>query len=1312
MLNRLHHRVMFLSAFLAIVTLFVSVLCPSRIFAALSNDSTATVTSFEISDEAVGATDVTYTLEFTLSDPIAPNGDKVYMDFDLNRVTFSGGDQYSNMGDTPTGTFGSFQYNDVGNTWVDIDIGDAAYFHKEISSEGYLIWGLGYQSINDDRHGIQDTIPADKTVRLIITGVTNPSKYGSYALSVEAFDFGTDNYMLSLPYNDPERSVRHSIGEYCAKLKVLKPTGSNDGMTGVDFFISSSIAPSISGKWGISTETDYAGAVYLYADSFNGIDHCPSGAGEAINAQVMMPYGYVNTLHYLNPNQVTLTLDTDKDKYFPTETALRMTVASKTITGTVLYSNNDVGVSSATVSTFKMNGSGYFQTTTDSDGKYTLLVGGGDWGVMPQSQGNGDWAYGSGPTNLKFINDSSVESKTVNFEVDRASSTIRCRILKPDGTPVSDQDGYGVGAFSMQGSGGNGQSAGAGVYNIRVPAGSYNINIMAPFNSTYGAPTMDPVTVKEDETKDIGDITLVAKDATITGSLKVAGVGISNISINANKRNGNGWASATTDASGNFTIPVIAGEWMVMPMLGADSNYAMVDPPQDVSVASGASASVNLTLQSASATINGSLVDGDGNPASVYGYAFAEQQGGGMFGPGGMGGSIERGNFSFKVPAGSYTINAGLAPGSPYTQGDGKNVTIIDGATENVTLVVKTNDSVISGSILDEVGGAITGTNLFVFANSGVNGRNAFQQGTVNDDGTYTISVSSGDWILGYFIDPSSGYMSSPPNPDDKFTITSGQTVTKNITLRAANSTITGTVLKADGVTPETGAFISVDQRGGGAESSEGKGFFNGAQTNQNGVYTVKISSGSYKVRVNIQPGTGYISPPEETVVVAANETSTKNFTLRESNATVTGKITLGGVETMAFVYAWADDGGFAQSMSGFNGNYSLDVSSGTTWHVGGGYETGTNAYRSEETAVTPANGSSSTVNLALVKSDYDLPQSLTVQFDATKPKVIELTDGTELNIPANALASSGNVTLNVNPKTSLPSKKGDRPIWYGYEFSATDATSQTITSFNSDITISFPYTDAQLVKLGITADQLVPSYWDTTTGSWKQVSNVTIDTTNHMVVITTDHFTDYALTANYTVTTSSSNTNNTTSSSSNTTSGSAGPSVCGDQPPTKAPNLFRIDRYQKSAKLYFAPAGNPVSYYTISYSDKGAQEKYGTSFDQGSSGGVLTYTINELKPGVIYWFKIRAGNGCSPGPWSNWLSTKGGKVVATLVDKLTLKAIKSTTKTPTPISETSQTNPVISPAPVSDTPPVSEPTPTEAPKRSFWDKIKNLLGF
>jgi len=345
------------------------------------------------------------------------------------------------------------------------------------------------------------------------------------------------------------------------------------------------------------------------------------------------------------------------------------------------------------------------------------------------------------------------------------------------------------------------------------------------------------------------------------------------------------------------------------------------------------------------------------------------------------------------------------------------------------------------------------------------------------------------------------------------------------------------------------------------------------------------------------------------------------------------------------------------------------------------------------------------------VKSDYDLPEALTVQFDSTKPKVIELTDGTELNIPANALATSGNVTLSINPKTSLPSKKGDRPIWYGYEFSATNATSQTITSFNSDITISFPYTDAQLVKLGITADQLVPSYWDSTTGTWRQVGNVTIDTTNHLVVITTNHFTDYAITANYTASTSTVETNNNNTSGSSSGGGSAG---CNSQAPASAPYLFEIRRTGDQAKLFFVPAKDPVNYYYIAYGPKNNPQQHGVSFDQGYSSGVLYFTINKLNAGD-YYFSIRGGNGCMPGPWSGTMLARRNRTSYYLSSSVPSGTTGKKATTPViikPAAEevtepvTTETVPsVVAPttAPVSK--PASSPAPVQEKKcfRFLW---------
>jgi len=144
-----------------------------------------------------------------------------------------------------------------------------------------------------------------------------------------------------------------------------------------------------------------------------------------------------------------------------------------------------------------MNGSGFAQATTDSSGNYTMTVGGEVGELCRKLQVWLDWAYGDKPQELKFATDTSAESKTVNFTVNRASSTITGRILKPDGTPVSGQtDNIGVGVYSQEGQGGEGRWRANGTFSVRVPAGTYNFNVWAPPNSSYGTPTVSPITVK------------------------------------------------------------------------------------------------------------------------------------------------------------------------------------------------------------------------------------------------------------------------------------------------------------------------------------------------------------------------------------------------------------------------------------------------------------------------------------------------------------------------------------------------------------------------------------------------------------------------------------------------------------------------------------------------------------------------------------------------------------------------------------------------------------------------------------------------
>ncbi len=847
---------------------------------------------------------------------------------------------------------------------------------------------------------------------------------------------------------------------------------------------------------------------------------------------------------------------------------------TKTVTGTVTYSSGGA-VANAAVNAFKSNGFGFVQTTTNASGQYALMVSGGRWEVMPQASSSSDWSYGQPPTSVQFSDDTTSESQTINFSVDKATATVTGRLLKPDGTPVTMTDNLGVGIFSMEGKGGGGPiESNDGSFSVNVPAGSYMLNVWAPPNSSYAAPSINPFSLADNETKNLGDITLINKNAVIQGTVTDGdGNPVANLFVEAFNRNGGGFSEAQTNASGQYQMSVTAGTWTVMPRLDPSMSYAYNSTPQEVVVAADQTVTYNLSLSTASATIQGTVIDSNGSPVSIYGFAFVTQNGSSP-GPGGMGGPIERGSFAFKVPAGTYSVNLGLPPGTGYTPGDSQSVTVADGETKNVTLTVKTNDATIQGTIKDENGNPISVDGLHVFA---VAGDRTFQEGRISGT-SYTISVSAGTWSLGYFIDPSTGYISSPPDPSLRFTLTSGQTETKNITLTQASSTISGSISQPDG-SAATGAFVSLETTG------TDRRFVAGSPTDSSGNYSLNVADGTYVLRVNVAPDSGYLAPAEKEVTVSGSNL-TQNFTLRTSDAALTGTVSLNGSGVSAFVYAWSDDGGFSQSQSDSTGAFSLAVSTGTTWHVGAFYQSDTTPYQASEVAVELS--STSTVELTLVQASFTLPSPVSFTFDSTKPKLITLDDGTTLNIPANALATSGNVTLTINPKATLPAQKQGKPVWYGYEFTAMNSSGQTITQFNSNITITFPYDPDVLSQQGITPSDLVPSYWDSTTGTWKKVGNVTIDSTAHTVTISVNHFTEFALTTPTSSTGSTSTSTSSTSSSSTTASSSSSSDSSQSKPvDIKASQAGLVSR---DGLVFIIPAGTIDwdAYLTLSTTPKG----------------------------------------------------------------------------------------------------------------------------
>lgn len=109
---------------------------------------------------------------------------------------------------------------------------------------------------------------------------------------------------------------------------------------------------------------------------------------------------------------------------------------------------------------------------------------------------------------------------------------------------------------------------------------------------------------------------------------------------------------------------------------------------------------------------------------------------------------------------------------------------------------------------------------------------------------------------------------------------------------------------------------------------------------------------------------------------------------------------------------------------------------------------------------------------------------------------------------------------------------------------------------------------------------------------------------------------------------------------------GGGGAPSCGDAKPGSAPALTGASADTNSVTLTWSQAEGPVTYYLITYGISPGTQQFGNPNVGGA--GTTGYTVSGLSGGVTYYFKVRAGNGCAPGDFSNELSaTPGGGFVA-----------------------------------------------------------------
>lgn len=826
----------------------------------------------------------------------------------------------------------------------------------------------------------------------------------------------------------------------------------------------------------------------------------------------------------------TFTIDFSKPNV-----TLFYSVATKTIRGTVRYGDSRPVVN-ANVNGNVEGGFGFASTQTDENGNYSLSVSAGSWNVnVWPNQGPGqsaDWISEGFGKSVGFNNDDSTETQTLDFSVAKATARIIGRVVDKSGNAITDAH---VDVRKDDGSGNGSPVNQDGTFDIRVKAGGYRLMILSN-DPSLNFPEQK-VDVKDDQTLDLGVITASSKDARITGRIVREGtsVGIEGVRVNASPE-GPGWSQTQTDVDGNFSIQVTKGRWHIMIDQGWNTQYVYSGPPIDVEVPSNDSVvalPATIGLAFADVTINGSIVDASGNRVNNFcSWAFARpgtggEEGKGM-GPGPeYGGPVDcqQGTFSISVPsnvASTYTIGVHTPPNVNYSLSAAVVLPVLADQTYDVELVMVANDATLTGRLVDQNGTELTSCDFQgdVFASDGSSWKNS----RIGGDCTYSISLRSGKkYQVGYWIAHNAGFLETPPR-NEKTEISVGTNVF-NIPVKRADASITGIVLDPDGNPVSTAMFVFAsnfpelhgDDEPMGPPSKEDfeNEIFSGSEVRGGGTFSIPVLSGHlYDVNVHFPPfvGGNDFLPPDFQIVDLTNAT-TGSVTIQLAHAlgSMTGNVTIAGQKAPhGFVHCWSEGGGFNGSEVNSNGTFSMNYGAGV-WHCVADSFNGTSFYRSPEVVLTITDQTSLTQDFDLTPSTFSVPPSVSATFDATTTKVITLDNGTIINISAGALAESGNVTVTATPTVNLVRTKSDQPFGVGYDLTATDANSQQITIFQSNVTITFPYTEDQLEEVGVTEAALAAKYYDDTQG-WQSVSGVTVDTDADTITVSTNHFTKYAI--------------------------------------------------------------------------------------------------------------------------------------------------------------------------------------------------------
>jgi hypothetical protein len=779
----------------------------------------------------------------------------------------------------------------------------------------------------------------------------------------------------------------------------------------------------------------------------------------------------------------------------------------KVVTGTV-ETNTGAPVLNAQVVAHRLDKGGRAAALSSAGGSYQLRLSDGLWALTVKAISTTapcEWVYPTPPQLVHFQHNVKPEHKQMDFIVLTADAHVTGAVALPGGgtallpftVTVSLHNDEGIGARTVVSPNGE--------FDVAVPNGGYKVWV-TPEDPGYMGPVVEPIQVPPNGTYDLGTLSLLEKDALITGTVTdEGGTGVHGISVSAWRPGAPGGVRAVTGSDGQYALSVVAGRWRVQPSPGPEQPYIYTGPGARVTVSSTEIISdVSFSLVSANATIEGFLVNEAGEPVTdAEGWAGATH----VVSPTLHNGApIQAGAFEIHVPQGVYRVAAHLPAGSRYMSAGERPVTVSAGGTASVTLTVKQKDARMVGALWDPRDQqVVSGVNASVAAWASGN-----WAGTAVDpgNGTFTMTVAAGLWHLGYRVDPQSDYVGLLHHKN--VPVASGQTVPMPLPVAERDGLITGTVLGSGGA-PLAGAQVIAE----GIGPVVGKLWLS-TRSGEDGHFRLRVPHGDYRlgatagVTESIKPAMRRVSAPVDGI------SGGHVLQFRQPDAVISGTVSIGGtsdVTDTVLIWGWSEDDAFVMArvpVTNSVGSYSLDVISNTTWHLGAVYETPSQYWVTREEVVLGAGGA--TQDLVLT-GPHPKPAPVAVTFDASRPQRILLADGTHIYIPAGAMPVEGLVTLHIVPIATLPHQRHANVYRYGYAFTAVDEEGQPITEhFNQEVIIGFAYDDRELWQQGIAERFLKPAYFSTTTNQWTFPESYVVDTETDRVMMQIDHFTDFAL--------------------------------------------------------------------------------------------------------------------------------------------------------------------------------------------------------